>query len=125
MGIGRQIGELLKAHHIGHALKFRDSDADWVERHLTIRAVTCCRKLRGIPASSSGYRPVRKSLTVSRSSVTKIEELEDMRSRLGQFITRAGRKAPAARTVCFDPDGFRREQIASPKASSILKLHNR
>jgi DNA polymerase V len=92
-GIGRQSAKLLKAHDIDTALKFRDSDADWVERHLTISGRHVLQELRGIPSIKFlATAPVRKSLTVSRSFGSKIEELEDMRSAVGQFITRAGEK---------------------------------
>jgi DNA polymerase V len=92
-GIGRKSAKFLNSKGIDNALQLRESDGEWIERHLTSSGRQVVEELRGHGCIDlSSCPPTQKSLTVSRSFGTTIEELEELREAVAMFVTRAAEK---------------------------------
>lgn len=99
-GIGRQYAKLLTSRGITTALDLSRADANWARSQMSVVGARTVMELRGVSCLPLEFLPPsKKSVTVSRSFGTDVENLGDMREAVSHFASRAAEKLRANRLV--------------------------
>ncbi len=92
-GIGRRYTDVLRRSGITTARELKDADDDWVRRRLTIQGLRTVMELRGIDCISLDDIPApAKAIRSSRSFGHPVEDLEQLREALVDYISIAAAK---------------------------------
>ncbi len=92
-GIGRRSIPMLMAEGIETAWDFMQRNPQWVRNNLRLPGLRIHKELHGESAIDfSDIREDRKSISVSRSFASDVEEFSQLRGSLSEFITQAAQK---------------------------------
>lgn len=115
-GVGPAYSKLLLKRGITTALALRDADTGWARKAMTVVGARIIMELRGVSCLPLEVCPrPRKSVTVSRSFPTEIENLDEVKEAVAAFTTRAadklrqGKLAASAVTVFIETSHFQKE----------------
>ncbi len=92
-GVGRQYAKLLYKHGINNALDLSYANRQWVKKRMTVMGLRTVLELNGIPCIEDTYEsPDKKAIVTSRSFGTGVNELDELREALSNFVDVAARK---------------------------------
>ncbi|MHA1598219.1 MAG: Y-family DNA polymerase [Alphaproteobacteria bacterium] len=100
-GIGRRWTKMLNTHGIATALDFHDTPAPWVRGRMGVIGARTHMELGGVPCLNlETANPDKKTLCVSRSFSTSIDDRRVLRESISAFATRAAEKLRRGGLVC-------------------------
>jgi len=92
-GIGRRYAEFLKSHNIHTALEFRNTNANWIRKHLTVMGTRMIKELSGISCLPMEFvTPDKKAICTSRSFGVMVEDIAQLRESVSMYATRCAEK---------------------------------
>ncbi len=113
-GVGYRYAEMLHAHDIFSAWELRNAPDDWIRQQMTVVGLRTVHELRGIVCHPLELTAAtRKSIMVSRSFGTTVDQLPELINALAFYLARAGEKlrkeklSAGSLTVFIETDRFR------------------
>ena len=100
-GIGKKHAKRLKEVGICTALQFRETDTDWIKRHLSINGVKLQKELKGEichPLETTIQR--KKNICTARSFGTEIKELRKLREAVSSHANTCATKLRKEKSCC-------------------------
>lgn len=92
-GIGRRNAEKLHRQNIVTALDLRNSDNEWIRKHLSVVGLRTVMELRGTPCIPLDHEPApRKSVVCSRSFRKPVFSLTDLCEAVSSYVSVAAEK---------------------------------
>lgn len=92
-GIGRRNREKLNRQGIVTALHLKNSDDEWIRKHLSVVGLRTVMELRGTPCIPLDHQPVpRKSVVCSRSFRRPVLSLTDLGEAVSSYVSVAAEK---------------------------------
>ena len=92
-GIGRRNSEKLHKQGIVTALDLKNSNDEWIRKHLTVVGLRTVMELRGTPCIPIDHEPTtRKSVVCSRSFRKPVFSLNDLGEAVSSYVSTAAEK---------------------------------
>lgn len=92
-GVGRAYSTFLTTKGINSVYDFKNTDENWVRKHMSVVGQKTLLELRGISCISiETMIPSKKSICISRSFGTAVESYEDLEQATSTFVARAAEK---------------------------------
>ena len=116
-GIGRKHAKRLKEFGIHTALRFRETDINWIKRHFSINAVKLQRELKGeicYPLETTIQR--KKNICTARSFGTEIKELSKLREVASSHANTCATKLRKEKSCCSTISVFLNTNPFKPQA---------
>ncbi len=116
-GIGRKHAKRLKEFGIHTALRFRETDINWIKRHFSINAVKLQRELKGeicYPLETTIQR--KKNICTARSFGTEIKELSKLREAVSSHANTCATKLRKEKSCCSTISVFLNTNPFKPQA---------
>ena len=116
-GIGRKHAKRLKEFGIHTALRFRETDINWIKRHFSINAVKIQRELKGeicYPLEFTIQR--KKNICTSRSFGKEIKELSKLREVVSSHANTCATKLRKEKSCCSTISVFLSTNPFKPQA---------
>ena len=116
-GIGRKHDKRLKEVGICTALQFRETDTDWIKRHLSINGVKLQKELKGevyYPLETTIQR--KKNICTARSFGTSIKELSKLREAVSSHANTCATKLRKEKSCCSTISVFLSTNPFKPQA---------
>ncbi len=125
-GIGRRNTEKLNGQGIATAQDLRNSDDEWIRKHLSVVGLRTVMELRGIPCIPIDHEPApRKSVVCSRSFRKPVFSLADLGEAVSSYVSIAGEKLRQERLAACNLHVFvrtNRHRRNLPQHSSSLMV---
>ena len=116
-GIGRKHAKRLKEFGIHTALRFRETDINWIKRHFSINAVKLQKELKGetcYPLETTIQR--KKNICTARSFGTEIKELSELREAVSSHANTCATKLRKEKSCCSTISVFLSTNPFKPQA---------
>ena len=116
-GIGRKHAKRLKEFGIHTALRFRETDINWVKRHFSINAVKLQKELKGAicyPLETTIQR--KKNICTARSFGKEIKELSKLREVVSSHANTCATKLRKEKSCCSTISVFLSTNPFKPQA---------
>ena len=116
-GIGRKHAKRLKEFGIHTALRFRETDINWVKRNFSINAVKLQKELKGeicYPLETTIQR--KKNICTARSFGTEIKELSKLREIVSSHANTCATKLRKEKSCCSTISVFLSTNPFKPQA---------
>ena len=116
-GIGKKHAKRLKEVGICTALQFRETDTDWIKRHLSINGVKLQKELKGevyYPLETTIQR--KKNICTARSFGTSIKELSKLREAVSSHANTCATKLRKEKSCCSTISVFLSTNPFNPQA---------
>ena len=116
-GIGKKHAKRLKEVGICTALQFRETDTDWIKRHLSINGVKLQKELKGEichPLETTIQR--KKNICTARSFGTEIKELRKLREAVSSHANTCATKLRKEKSCCSTISVFLSTNPFNPQA---------
>ena len=95
-GVGRRYTKFLKKNNINTALELRNSNDEWIKKHLTIMGLRMVTELRGVSCHSLEITaPPKKAICTARSMGRMTSELQELEQAVANHATRCAEKLRA------------------------------
>lgn len=92
-GIGRQLSDFLNRSGIRNAWDFRESDDDWIKKHMTVVGLRTAWELRGISCLElEELPPAKKAIMSSRSFGRVVTDPAEVAEAVAAYTSRAAEK---------------------------------
>ena len=100
-GIGRKSFKKLKFSGINTALDFRESNTEWIKRHLSINGVRLQKELNGEKCYDLVLQQKRKkSICTSRSFSSEVKEIKKLQEAISDFANTCAEKLRREKSCC-------------------------
>ena len=116
-GIGRKHAKRLKEFGIYTALRFRETDINWIKKHFSINAVKLQKELKGeicYPLETTIQR--KKNICTARSFGTEIKELSKLREAVSSHANTCATKLRKEKSCCSTISVFLSTNPFKPQA---------
>jgi len=132
-GVGHRYAAKLEARGIKNALQFRDADASWVRKLMTVMGARTQMELRGVPCIPfNPTPPAKQQICCSRSFGAATDSLAELRAAVAHFTARVAEKLREQQlvagelTVFITTDRFKQElpQYSNTASLSLTPLSN-
>lgn len=92
-GVGPQYAKLLNRHGIYTIRQFKQTNDNWVQKHMTICGLRTLLELRGISCMPlEAAPPPKKDIACTRSFGARIESFQGLREAISTYVSRAAEK---------------------------------
>ncbi len=99
-GVGPAYSKLLKYHRIHTALKLRDTNEDWIRKHMTVIGLRTVWELKGISCIGlEDVTPDKKEIVSSRSFGRPVETRKELEEAVSSYVTRAAEKLRSQNSI--------------------------
>ncbi len=106
-GIGRQSTKKLETYNIRTAWEFSQRNDAWIRKNFNITGLRTAKELRGVPVVQIGdITESKQSILCSRSFPKAIENVDDIRAALADFVEEVGEKLRKQQSVCRNVSVF-------------------